>query len=44
MGHRKNPDNPNAPDVYIATTFPVPPTAPSYMPRVRDYKAARVFL
>ena len=37
-GHCKNTDNPNAPDVDIATTFVSMTTAPSYMSRVRDYR------
>ena len=40
-GHCKNTDNPNAPDVDIATTFVAMTTAPSYMPRVRDYRLSR---
>ena len=34
-------DEPNAPDVDIATTFPVAPASPSYIPRARGHKAAR---
>ena len=36
-----NTDKPNAPDVDIATTFPLAPTSPSYIPHARGHKAAR---
>ena len=37
----RNTDNPNASDVDNATTFPVAPTSPSYIPHARGRKAAR---